>query len=64
MPAVVLRSSIRVPSDMVVTARTLASLATKFSSADLTALVDLLIVHLDGREVDADLEPDPELCAA
>ena len=64
MPAVAPRHSIRVPSDMVVTVRSLAALATKFTAADLADLVDRLIDQLDAREPDADLEPDPELCAA
>lgn len=68
MPAAARPRSVRVPSDMAVTVRSLAGLAARFTTADLGTLVDLLIAQLDGREPDpdvepgADSEPDPELC--
>ena len=57
-------SSVRLSSDMVLTARTLAGIAARFTTAELGELVDRLISHLDTRERDADMEPDPELCPA
>ena len=52
MPAVAPRHSIRVPSDMVVTVRSLAALATKFTAADLADLVDRLIDQAAQRAIE------------
>ena len=63
-------TAVRLPSDVVLTARTLAGVARRFSARELGDLIDQLISELDERAPDPDLEPgadwepDPELCAA
>lgn len=56
--------SIRVPSDMVLSARSMARFAARFGAAELSELIDKLIEQLDNLTPDADVEPEPEVCRA
>ena len=58
------RSSIRLPSDMVLTARSMVAFATRLTTAEVADLIEALIAQLDVRTGDADLEPEPEMCRA
>ena len=62
MPVTTRRTSIRVPSDMVLSVRSMASVAARFTVDELGDLIETLIHQLDARTPDADLEPEPELC--
>ena len=57
-------TAVRVPSDMVLTARTLAGIARRLTTLEVAALIERLISDLDGRDRDCDYEGAPELCAA
>lgn len=58
MPATHRPRSVRVPSDMVLSARTMAQIAARFPAAELGDLIERLIDQLDAVTVEADLEPE------
>ena len=58
------RSSLRLPSDMVITARSVVALAARLTTTEVAEIIEGLIAHLDLRGGDAELEPDPEMCRA
>ena len=58
------RNSVRLPSNMVVTARSMVALAARLTTAEVAGLIEGLIAQLHLRGGDADLEPDPEMCRA
>ena len=56
--------SMRLPSNLRLTADVLAGIAARLTRPELGDLVEMLIERLDGYERDADCEPDPEMCRA
>lgn len=62
MPTPIARraNTVRVPSDTVITARSLAGIARRFTATALAELVELMIDELDARVADPDMEPDED----
>ena len=49
---------------MVLTVRSIAAVAERLTLPEIGDLIEMLIAHVNGREVDADREPEPEMCRA
>ena len=56
------QSSVRLPSDMVLTVKSIAAVVERFTLPEIGDLIEMLIAHVDRRDFDADREPEPEMC--